>query len=40
MSKIKNVVFHTILYTGLVWVVLALVFNVTMLVHHLYTNGI
>jgi len=38
MSKVKNVVFHTILYTGLVWVIGALVFDVVMLVHHFINN--
>ena len=40
MTKVKDILFRTLLYTGLVWVMLALVFDVVMLVHHLYTNGI
>lgn len=38
MTKVKDILFRTILYTGLVWVVLALVFDVVMLVHHFNTN--
>ena len=40
MTVVKNILFKTVLYSALAWVFVALTFDVTMLVHHLYTYGI